>query len=189
MAGRGGDEAALAATQERLTAILVRLREVMSALHPTMLSYGGLEAALLAVAEQEVADRTLDAHVAVGPGAAGVHDELVLSLARELLANAARHAQASRVDVAVGVQPGAVVLSVADDGSGFAPERLAEALATGGIGIASCRERVEALGGSLSLDTAPGAGTRVAARIPLDPGSQPAGESGISRLDERPDGA
>ena len=64
-----------------------------------------------------------------------------------------------------------MVLSVEDDGAGFAPGRLEAALATGGIGVASCRERVEALGGSLSVRTAPGAGTRVAARIPLVPTS------------------
>ena len=67
----------------------------------------------------------------VEPDAAGVHDELLLSLARELLANAARHAEASRVDVAVRREPGEVVLSVADDGAGFAPGRLEAALADG----------------------------------------------------------
>ncbi len=72
--------------------------------------------------------------MAVEPDAAGAHDELLLSLARELLANAARHAEASRVDVAVRREPGEVVLSVEDDGAGFAPGRLEAALATGGIG-------------------------------------------------------
>ena len=171
MAGRGGDEEALASAQDGLAAILAHLREVMSALHPTILHYGGLEAALHAVAEQEFATREFEAHVEVEPDAAGAYDELILSLARELLANAARHAEASRVDVAVRHEPGEVILSVEDDGAGFAPGRLEAALATGGIGVASCRERVEALGGSLTVRTAPGAGTRVAARIPLDPGS------------------
>jgi two-component system NarL family sensor kinase len=189
MAGRGGDDDALAAAQDQLEAILVRLREVMSALHPTMLHYGGLEAALLAVAEQEFAARALETRVDVDPASAGAHDELVLSLARELLANTARHAAASRVDVAVRCEPGAVVLEVADDGDGFPPGRLDAALATGGIGIASCRERVEALGGSLSVQTAPGAGTRVAARIPIDPGGAGAGQAGISRLEQPPYGA
>ena len=81
MAGRGGDDAAIEAAQERLTAIVVRLREVMSALHPTMLQYGGLEAALLAVVEQERGGGEFLAHVTVDPDAAGARDELA-ALAR-----------------------------------------------------------------------------------------------------------
>jgi PAS domain S-box-containing protein len=168
MTGRGGDDAALAATQERLTGIVVRLRDVMSALHPTTLQYGGLEAALLAVAEQERGAGELDARVTVEPGAAGARDELVLSLARELIANAARHADASRVDVEVRHEGGAVVLTVADDGAGFASGQLDTALASGAIGVASCRERVEAVGGAFSVRSAPGEGTRAVARVPLD---------------------
>ena len=53
LTGRGGDEAAIAGAQERLGAIIRRLREVMSALHPTVLQYGGLEAALHAVADEQ----------------------------------------------------------------------------------------------------------------------------------------
>jgi signal transduction histidine kinase/PAS domain-containing protein len=189
MAGRGGDDDALAATQQRLTAIVAHLRDVMGAMHPTMLQYGGLEAALLAVVEQERGAGDFAAHVRVGPGAAGPRDELLLSLARELLANAARHAGAARVDVEVAVEPGALVLSVSDDGAGFVPGRLELALEGGGIGIASCRERVEALGGALAVHSAPGAGTRVVARIPHDAASSGPAGSGIYRLDGGPDRA
>ena len=189
MAGHGGDEEALAAAQERVVAIVGHLREVMSALHPTILQYGGLEAALLAVAEQEFTGRSFESHVRVDPEAAGAHEELLLSLARELLTNAARHAAPERVDVAVRREAGTVVLEVADDGAGFEPGRLEAALATGGIGLASCRERVEALGGTLSVRAAPGAGTHVAARIPVAPGDGPPEASGISRHDSPPDRA
>jgi signal transduction histidine kinase len=189
MAGHGGDDAALAATQERLTGIVARLRDVMGALHPTMLQYGGLEAALLAVVEQERGTGEFEAHVVVDPAAAGARDELLLSLARELLANASRHAAASRVDVGVHRQGDEIVLRVADDGSGYAPGRLAQALAAGAIGIASCRERVEALGGRLDIHSAPGAGTHATARIPLGAPSPGAGEAGISRHGDRADRA
>jgi len=189
MTGRGGDDAALAAAQESLTGIVGRLRDVMRALHPTMLQYGGLEAALLAVVEQERGAGAFEAHVTVEPGAAGARDELLLSLARELLANAARHANATRIEVVARRESGAVVLSVADDGAGFAPGRLEKAFASGAIGVASCRERVEAVGGGFAVHSAPGAGTRAVARIPLERGSISTEEAGISRLDEGRDGA
>jgi PAS domain S-box-containing protein len=189
MTGRGGDDAALAATQERLEAIVVHLRDVMSAMHPTVLQYGGIEAALLAVVEQERVAGHFATHVSVAPGAAGLRDELLLSLARELIANSARHAGADRVDVEVALEPGALVLTVADDGAGIAPGRLELALEAGAIGIASCRERVEAVCGDLAVRSAPGAGTRVVARIPHDAGSAPPDGAGISRLDEGPDRA
>jgi two-component system NarL family sensor kinase len=189
LAGRGGDEDALASAQDGLTAILAHLREVMGALHPTMLQYGGLEAALLAVAEQEFAAQPFEAHVDVDAEAAGAHDELILSLARELLANAARHAAASRVDVSVRREPGEILLTVSDDGTGIEPGRVEAALAAGGIGVASCRERVEALGGSLTVRSAPGAGTRAVARIPHIPEVADGQTVEISRLDDRPDGA
>ena len=189
MTGQGGDDAALAATQERVTGIVARLREVMSALHPTILQYGGLEAALLAVVEQERGTGEFEAHVVVDPAAAGERDELLLSLARELLANAARHASASRVDVGVHRQGGEIVLRVSDDGSGYAPGRLAQALAAGAIGIASCRERVEAVGGRLEVHSAPGAGTHATARIPATAEAPGPDEVGISRLGEDADRA
>ena len=183
MTGRGGDDDALAATQERLTSIVVRLRDVMSALHPTMLLYGGLEAALLAVVEQERGSGEFEAHVTVDPAAAGLRDELLLSLARELLANSARHAHADRVDVGVHLEADAILLRVSDDGAGFAPGRVEQALAGGAIGIASCRERVEAVGGSLTVRSAPGAGTLALARIPQAPTSTGPDRVGIYHFD------
>jgi two-component system NarL family sensor kinase len=131
-----------------------------------VLQYGGLESALHAVAEQQGGAGGFETAVTVDPSAAGVHDELLLSLARELLENTAQHASATRADVAIRTEPSGVVLSVADDGAGFPPGRLDAALAGGAIGVASCRERVEAVGGTFTVRSQPGAGTRAEARIP-----------------------
>jgi len=138
----------------------------MSALHPTVLQYGGLEAALHAVADQQGHAGGFGTHVAVEPDAAGERDGLLLSVARELLTNAARHATAAHVEIEVATEEGHVVLEVVDDGAGMAPERPAQALAEGRIGLASCRERLEAVGGSLAVESVPGAGTRVRASAP-----------------------
>ncbi len=176
---RGGDEAAIAGAQERLGAIIRRLREVMSALHPTVLHYGGLDAALHAVADEQAGASGFEAHVEVDPAATGTRDALLLSVARELLTNAAHHADATRVQVTVRRENDAIVLEVLDDGVGLTGYRVAEAFGEGRIGLASCRERMEAVGGSFSLTTAPGAGLRVRASAPAG-GDEPGQTVGIA---------
>ena len=183
--GRGGDDDAVAAVQERLSAIVRQLREVMSALHPTVLQYAGLEAAVQAVADQQAGQAGFEVEVAVESEAAGVRDELLLSVARELIGNAARHAHAARVGVEVRREGDDLVLVVADDGTGMAPGAVEQALARGAIGLAACRERVEAVGGELAIASEAAAGTRVRARIPT--GTVPERKIGISSLGVRPD--
>jgi signal transduction histidine kinase len=93
---------------------------------------------------------------------------LVLSLARELLNNAAKHAQADVVQVTVARQDGHVLLEVADDGKGLDAEAVAAAPMAGHIGLASMTQRVEAVGGTLDLRKAPsGRGTTILARLPI----------------------
>jgi PAS domain S-box-containing protein len=161
------DDAALTRVHERLVSVVGQLREVMSALHPTVLQYGGLEAALQAVADQQAHAGGFEPHLSVEPAATGLRDELVLSVARELLTNAAKHARARNVRVAVRRDGGdAVELEVADDGIGLTPGRAGEALHDGHIGLASCRERVEAVGGTMTVAGGSAAGTRISARVP-----------------------
>jgi GAF domain-containing protein/PAS domain-containing protein len=138
--------------QARLMAIVRGLREVMSSMHPTVLQYGGLEAALRAVADQHGRSGGFEPRVSVDPAAVGARDELLLSVARELLENAARHASATAVAVEVRRDGDEIVIDVVDDG---------------GIGLAACRERVEALGGTFAVRATPGAGTRVRATAPV----------------------
>jgi signal transduction histidine kinase len=135
-------------------------------MHPTVLQAGGLEAALYAVAEQYGRTGDFEPLVTVDPAATGPSDDLLLSVARELLENAARHATAATVRVDVRREGDRVVLEVADDGAGIPPGRAERAQEEGAIGLASSRERVEALGGSLEIDSAPGRGTRVLATTP-----------------------
>ena len=59
-----------------------------------------------------------------------------------------------------------VVLEVSDDGRGIPPGRAEAALRLGHIGLASARERVDAVGGCLEVESEPGAGTRVRAAVP-----------------------
>jgi signal transduction histidine kinase len=85
-------------------------------------------------------------------------------IAQEALTNVARHSGASRVDVLLRVEEGALLLSVEDDGRGFGPERLEESK---GLGVIGMRERASLIGGTLSIGPGAGGGIRIGLRIPL----------------------
>jgi two-component system, NarL family, sensor kinase len=143
-----------------------RLRQEIFRLHPHVLETAGLEAALEAVAGEQARDGAPRPAITVAAGAEGADEELLFSLGRELLTNAARHSGAHHVELTVERDADTVVLCCRDDGRGMGPGRRAEALADGHLGLAACTERVEALGGTLAIVTAPGGGTEVRAVIP-----------------------
>jgi signal transduction histidine kinase len=102
---------------------------------------------------------------------------LAAARARELaaavgaaLANVAAHAgDAARAWVLLEHEGDELVVSVRDDGRGFSPARLAEARAEGRLGVASSIEgRVRDLGGTMAVESAPGAGTEIELRVPVD---------------------
>jgi two-component system NarL family sensor kinase len=111
------------------------------------------------------------AEVDVDPAAEGQRDQLLFSVGRELIANAGQ-AQAERArPVGVRVVAGAVELTVADDGRGIDLEAVGAAQAEGHIGLASCAERAEAVGGELHLG--PGAAGRGTVRACGSPPPRP----------------
>jgi two-component system NarL family sensor kinase len=154
---------------EVVEATIARLREAMLALHPVTLEQGGFELALGAVARQAARRGGFDISIHLDPAAIGTSDELLLSIARELLTNAARHSGAANVEVSLRDGGETVELEVADDGSGIPAGRREEALAEGHIGLASVNERVRAADGEFELETSP-PGTRAGARRPRQPG-------------------
>lgn len=91
--------------------------------------------------------------------------QVLYRVAQEGLANVAKHARARHVSVAVEVTDGAALLEICDDGVG-----LDGAAHSGGghYGVMGMRERVEALGGALTLGPAAGGGTRLHARVPIE---------------------
>ena len=156
----------LGRAQAGLREAITGLRDVMLELHPVLLDVGGLDSALPAVAAQQGRLGGFAADVRIEPEARGVRDELVVSLVRELLVNAAKHARAARVGVAVRRFGADLVLEVADDGVGIPEGRLVSAVRDGHIGLASSRQRVEAAGGRFDVISTAGAGTRVTAVLP-----------------------
>jgi two-component system sensor histidine kinase UhpB len=79
------------------------------------------------------------------------------------LNNTIKHAHASRIDIRMACEDGLLRLAVEDDGTGFDPHQEFP----GHLGLQSMRERMEGLGGQLSIESAPEAGTRVVASIAI----------------------
>ncbi|MCW5249824.1 sensor histidine kinase [Streptomyces sp. SHP 1-2] len=98
------------------------------------------------------------------------YEVALLRVAQSALANTVRHAGATRADVTLGHSDGRVTLSVTDDGQGFDPGGLpAPDPESGGFGLAAMRARVDALGGALAVESAPGRGTALTVSLPLTP--------------------
>jgi PAS domain S-box-containing protein len=131
---------------------------------------GGIEAAFWKLAESYLPDGieldvSFSGEESALPNPVGTQVYLAM---REAIWNAVKHAGCSRIGVALEVQDGHVHGLVGDDGEGFDPEAVEEATSSWGVGLGSMRERLEMLGGSLRVDSEPGAGTKVEMRVPLD---------------------
>ncbi|MYR60809.1 sensor histidine kinase [Streptomyces sp. SID625] len=99
-----------------------------------------------------------------------VHDEVsatLLRIAQESLSNAARHARATRVGVTLSYMGDEISLDVRDDGRGFDPLAVPARTRAGGFGLDGMRARAERIAGSLTIESEPGHGTAVSARVPL----------------------
>jgi signal transduction histidine kinase len=147
--------AAFAQAKDELREVLGELRDLAHGIHPALLSQGGLAAAL-----EDVAERLpLPVRVAVsGPRAAPAVEATAYYIACEALANAVKHANATRAVVTVRVADSQLAMEIADDGVGGA--------APDGHGLGNIADRVSALDGEVSIDSPPGQGTRVEVRIP-----------------------
>ncbi len=93
-------------------------------------------------------------------------DTAVFRIVQEALQNVVKHAQATRVDVRAVEEDGALVVTVADNGAGFEPDR-ARQLDPNHFGLAGMRARAQQIGAALEISSVPGRGTRVLLRVPL----------------------
>ena len=165
-AGESLTHPALDRADAALTVTVGQLREAVFELHPYVLEEAGLEAALRTLAQQASGRAGFELRLDLAASNRHRRDQLVYSAARELLANVVQHAHARHVTVHLAEGRAGLDLVVEDDGRGFPPERLSERLAEGHVGLASQRVRVEAAGGAMQVDSAPGEGTRVEIHLP-----------------------
>jgi two-component system NarL family sensor kinase len=162
-----GDPAAQA--REAIIAAIGELRNAVVALHPVTLEQGGLASALKAIADLHARRGGFEVSLNVGPQAVGQRDQLIVSLAQELLSNVAQHAQARHVMISLHRTDRRIVLEVVDDGRGMDATRPRQAVDHGHVGLASVAMRVESLGGTFHITTSPGDGARVQIMVPIDP--------------------
>jgi signal transduction histidine kinase len=143
---------------------LDELREISHGIHPAILSEAGLGPALEALARRSAVPVELDLNL--GPRL-GEHVEAAgYYIASEAITNVAKHAQASVIDMRVDGCDGALTLSIRDDGIGGADP-------SHGSGIIGLKDRVEALGGTISVLSPPGHGTALHVQLPADPMAVP----------------
>jgi len=165
-----GEPGALERIEVALSESSRLLRSIMTQLHPAVVETAGLLPALRDLAETLRARRqlTVDVHTCDWDDTLRTPvDELVLSTARELVTNIAKHAGASQVRVTLTRESGQVRLQVADDGRGMDGVDLQARLVSGHLGLASRRIRLEAAGGSLRFSPADPHGTIVDVTVPL----------------------
>jgi signal transduction histidine kinase len=141
-----------------LSDVQEELREFARGIHPAILAEGGLGPALRALARRSKLPVQVDVRTARRlPEPLEVGAYYVVS---EALANVAKHARASAVDVDVDAHGGRLNVRVRDDGVGGA--ELGR-----GSGLIGLKDRVEALGGQIVVDSPPGAGTTLSAELPI----------------------
>jgi signal transduction histidine kinase len=156
---------------------LAYTRTLMAELSPPVLHELGLPAALQWLA-QDMVKHGLNVELRLSPGSLSLRDDqhvLLYQSIRELLINIVKHAKTSRASLSLSIEGmNQLHIVIADQGSGFDVESLAARPAGVHFGLFSIRERMEAMGGSFQLDSAPGRGTTITLTLPLSTDEEPA---------------
>lgn len=141
------------------------LRTAAHHLHPSVVEKAGLPRALGSLAEEFQRVSGLEVRLAVPPADLAVPPVVGVAayrIAQEALRNVVRHAAVREADLALEAGGGSLVLRVADRGRGADPEDMSRA----GLGVTAMRQRAEAVGGTLTVESATGVGTTVTATFP-----------------------
>jgi signal transduction histidine kinase len=149
---------------------LTEARRSVNALRPGPLEAERLSDALAGVAERWSALHGVPVQVTTTGTARPLPPDAEVALlrtAQEALANVAKHARAARVGLTLSYMEHQVALDVRDDGRGFDPAE------TKGFGLVAMRQRIEALSGTLQVESEPGVGTAISASLPAEADEAP----------------
>jgi PAS domain S-box-containing protein len=154
-------QAQLSRVSDGLAGVMEELQEIARGIHPAVLTRGGLAAALRALARRSAVPVQLEVRVATRlPEPVEVAAYYIVS---EALTNTAKHAHAAEVHVLVETGGGGLELSVRDDGRGGADPRH-------GSGLIGLTDRVDALGGTIDVQSPAGEGTTLRVTLPVEEG-------------------
>jgi PAS domain S-box-containing protein len=166
------EQTRLKEVQEMVRIVANRLREICAELRPPTLSNLGLEKAIRSHAErlqEQMPGLEIQLNLSEDGQSLPAHTRLAFfRIYQECIANTVRHAQATRVMVAFHAGEEQAELDIWDNGQGFElPEKWVDLLRGGHSGLAQVAERVQALGGTLKIETRPGGGTLVHVSAPV----------------------
>jgi len=152
-----------------INATVASTRRISAELRPLVLDDLGLSAALDWLARDFSGRSGLEVSIDIGPDEWVLDNALattIFRIAQESLTNVARHAEATRVRISLAQSGGQLILAVADNGRGMAPDATEK---RGHFGLLGIAERVRAFAGELQISSRPGEGTTLSVSIPLPP--------------------
>ncbi len=164
----------LVAAEDEILEMVEKLRDLVAELRPAGLDDLGLPGALAGYVASLRREDGLEGprlEVNLAPIGRLLSEPVAICLfriAQEALRNALKHARAGQVRLDLCLAPDEVILRIGDDGCGFqVPDRLSEFTQTNHFGLANMHERISWIGGALTIQSAPGRGAEVVARVPL----------------------
>jgi signal transduction histidine kinase len=158
--GQSGLRSELSQIASGLSSAVAELKEISRGIHPAILTQGGLATALRTLARRSAIPVELE--VTAGARLPEPIEVAAYFVASEALANAAKHARASRINISLKLRDTHLLLDIRDDGVGGADP-------AGGSGLLGLSDRVEALGGSIRILSPAGNGTSISVELPNEP--------------------
>jgi PAS domain S-box-containing protein len=160
----------LARTQQLVEKSVEVVHQFARELRPAVLDDLGLIPALLSFMKQFTTQTGVRTHLTAFAGVEQldtIRRTVLFRVAQEALSNVAKHAQASRVEVCLHKLPDRICMNIKDDGKSFHADSALTSTGSKRLGLLGMRERLEMVGGSINIESAPGAGTTIQAVIPL----------------------